>query len=116
MLHLECGRKIECEGILKLLGFVGEMDNDRLMKIKEMTGFWCNEDPRRYIVAEPVSVMASNMGGTSLSPGALNWAVQGIYFLHFPQDFVGGVVAIGMLPKHAADMSDDGTPRPAYVV
>eukprot|EP00418_Pyrodinium_bahamense_P006448 CAMPEP_0179022942 /NCGR_PEP_ID=MMETSP0796-20121207/6674_1 /TAXON_ID=73915 /ORGANISM="Pyrodinium bahamense, Strain pbaha01" /LENGTH=567 /DNA_ID=CAMNT_0020718837 /DNA_START=114 /DNA_END=1817 /DNA_ORIENTATION=+ len=112
--HLESGRKLEnVFVILKLLGFVGEMENDRLMKIKEMTGFWVNEDPRRYLVAEPVSVMASNMGGTSLSPGALNWAVMGTYFFHH---FVNGVVAMGMLPKHVADLSDEGTPRPAYVV
>jgi len=116
-IHLESGRKLEdVHVILKLLGFVGEMENDRLMKIKEMHGFWVNEDPRRYLVAEPVSVMASNMGGTSLSPGALNWAVMGIYFFHFPGDFVGGVSAAAMLPKHGSDMSDEGTPRPAYVV
>mmetsp|Transcript_24578 Transcript_24578/g.70665 ORF Transcript_24578/g.70665 Transcript_24578/m.70665 type:complete len:753 (+) Transcript_24578:63-2321(+) len=115
--HLDSGRKLEnVHVILKLLGFVGEMENDRLMKIKEMAGFWVNEDPRRYLVAEPVSVMASNMGGTSLSPGALNWAVMGAYFIHHPSDFVNGAVANGMLPKHAADMSDGGSPRPAYVV
>uniref|UniRef100_A0A7S4VVX8 Flavin-containing monooxygenase n=1 Tax=Alexandrium monilatum TaxID=311494 RepID=A0A7S4VVX8_9DINO len=115
--HLDSGRKLEnVTVILKLLGFVGEMENDRLMKIKEMAGFWVNEDPRRYLVAEPVSVMASNMGGTSLSPGALSWSVMGIYFIHHPQDFIAGVVAMGMLPKHASDMSDEGTPRPAYVV
>uniref|UniRef100_A0A7S1R284 Flavin-containing monooxygenase n=1 Tax=Alexandrium catenella TaxID=2925 RepID=A0A7S1R284_ALECA len=115
--HLDSGRKLEnVTVILKLLGFVGELENDRLMKIKEMAGFWVNEDPRRYLVAEPVSVMANNMGGTSLSPGALNWSVMGIYFIHHPQDFVGGVVAAGMLPKHTADYGDEGTPRPAYVV
>jgi hypothetical protein len=115
--HMDSGRKIEnVTVILKLLGFVGEMENDRLMKIKELAGFWVNEDPRRYLVAEPVSVMASNMGGTSLSPGALSWAITGIYYMNFPLDFVNGPVAAGMLPKHAADMSDESTPRPAYVV
>lgn len=115
--HLDSGRKLEeVTVILKLLGFVGELENDRLMKIKEMAGFWVNEDPRRYLVAEPVSVMASNMGGTSLSPGALSWATQGVFFIHHPGDFVAGVVAMGMLPKHSADFADEGTPRPAYVV
>jgi hypothetical protein len=115
--HLDSGRKIENVGvILKLLGFIGEMENDRLMKIKEMEGFWVNGDPRRYLVAEPVSVMASNMGGTSLSPGALDWAYTGLYFVNYPVDFVTGAQAMGMLPKHGADMSDEGTPRPAYVV
>merc|ERR1712203_284742 len=41
---------------------------------------------------------------------------EGIYFLDFPWEFDSGPMASGMLPKHAADMSDDATPRPAYVV
>lgn len=115
--HLEGGRKLEdVTIILKLLGFVGEIDNDRLFGIKEMYGFWVNDDPRRYLVAEPVSVMASNMGGTSLSPGALSWAKQGIWFFHYPEQYVYGVSAAGMLPRHAADMSDEHSMRPAYVV
>merc|ERR1711976_374763 len=92
------------------------MDNDRLLKIKEIVGFWADEDPRRYVVAEPVSVFASNMGGTSLSPGALNWATQGTHFVHYPLDFINGPVAASVLPRHAQDLSDPCTPRPAYVV
>jgi hypothetical protein len=114
--HLENGRKLECQAILKLLGLVGEMDCDRLLKIKEMVGFWVNEDVKRYIVAEPVSVMCSQMGGTSLSPGAYSWAMEGIYFVDYPEDFVNGPLTSGMLPKHKVDMADDNTPRPAYVV
>jgi len=115
-IHLHGGRKLPCKALLKLLGLVGEMDNDRLLKIKEMVGFWVNEDPRRYIVAEPVSVMCSQMGGTSLSPGAYSWALEGLYFIDFPFDFLGGPLASGMLPRHKVDLSDEGTPRPAYVV
>mmetsp|Transcript_131317 Transcript_131317/g.366065 ORF Transcript_131317/g.366065 Transcript_131317/m.366065 type:complete len:705 (-) Transcript_131317:57-2171(-) len=114
--HLGSGRKLQCKAILKLLGLVGEMDNDRLLKIKEMVGFWPNADPRRYIVAEPVSVMCSQMGGTSLSPGAYAWSLEGLYFIDFPTDFSSGPVASGMLPRHKVDLSDDSTPRPAYVV
>lgn len=114
--HLDSGRKLECKGLLKLLGLIGEMDNDRLLKIKEMVGFWVNEDPKRYICAEPVGVMCSQMGGTSLSPGAYGWAIEGLYFIDFPEDYFSGPVASGMLPKHKVDLSDDNTPRPAYVV
>jgi len=116
MIHLDSGRKVGCKAILKLLGLVGEMDNDRLLKIKEMTGFWVNEDPRRYIVSEPVSVMCSQMGGTSLSPGAYAWCMEGLYFIDYPQDFTAGPLASGMLPRHKVDNTDSSTPRPAYVV
>jgi len=114
-MHLVSGRNIECKAILKLLGLVGEMDNDRLMGVKELVGFWVNEDPRRFLVAEPLSVMASQMGGTSFSPGAYSWANMGIYFMFYPADFYG-VLDSGMLPRHKADLSDEHTPRPAYVV
>lgn len=115
-LHLVGGRKLECKAILKLLGLIGEMDNDRLLKVKEMVGFWVNCDPRRYLVAEPVSVMCSQMGGTSFSPGAYGWSIHGLYFFDFPPDFTNGAEASGMLPRHKVDMSDDETPRPAHVV
>jgi len=113
--HLS-SRKLQCKAILKLLGLVGEMENDRLLQIKEMVGFWVNGDMRRYIVAEPVSVMCNQMGGTSMSPGAYAWSLEGLYFLDFPEDFIYGPLASGMLPKHKVDMADEGTPRPAYVV
>lgn len=115
--YLESGRKLEdVQVFLKLLGFVGEPGNDRLMKIKQLVGFWADADPRRYVVAEPVSVMATSMGYTSLSPAALMWARMGVYFFHHPQDFASGVAARGVLPRHEADFSDESTPRPAYVV
>mmetsp|Transcript_12349 Transcript_12349/g.28995 ORF Transcript_12349/g.28995 Transcript_12349/m.28995 type:complete len:733 (+) Transcript_12349:83-2281(+) len=114
--HLSNGRKIECRGILKLLGLLGELDNDRLMGIKELVGFWVNGDCRRYLVAEPVSVMATSMGGTSFSPGAWSWSNQGIYMLFYPWEFYNAMTNGVPLPRHEADMSDPGTPRPAYVV
>lgn len=114
--HLESGRKLECKGLLKLLGLVGEMEIDRLLRIKEMVGFWVNENPRVYVCAEPVSVMCSQMGGTSMSPGAYVWAIEGKYFVDFPMDWVYGPLNSGMLPRHKLDLADDGTPRPAYVV
>merc|ERR1719401_2416551 len=49
--HLCGGRRLPCQGLLKLLGLVGEMDIDRLMRVKEMQGFWVNGDARRYLVA-----------------------------------------------------------------
>ncbi|CAE7498670.1 unnamed protein product [Symbiodinium sp. CCMP2592] len=115
-LHCGSGRKIDVQCILKLLGFVGDPSNDRVMKVKEMVGFWVNEDPRRYLVAEPVSVMATNFGGTSFSPGAISWAEMGMHFMHFPKDFFEKVLPTGMLPRHKVDETDEGTYRPAYVV
>merc|ERR1719330_2165690 len=114
--HLAGGRKLQCSAILKLLGLVGELENDRLLKIRELVGFWVNGDCRRYIVSEPLSVMCSQMGGTSLSPGAYVWGLEGLHFIEYPQDFSSGPEASGMLPKHKPDLTDEHSPRPAYVV
>lgn len=109
------GRRVEVSCILKLLGFVGLPDNDRLMRLKKMTGFWVDNDPRRYLVAEPVSVMASNFATTSLSPGAIQWAGMGAHFLLFPEEYQP-LMESKMMPVHEADDSDPGTYRPGYVV
>jgi len=110
--HLDSGRKLDVTGILKLLGFVGHWDNDRLMGIKEMHGFWVNGDFRRAVLAEPIGVNANNFGGTSFSPGARTWAEQLAHFLWFPKDYAP-LYEGGLLPKHKADPDTD---RPAYVI
>jgi len=98
--------------ILKLLGFNGEFENDKLMKCKELFGWWVNKDPKRMIVAEPIFVDANNFGGTSFSPGALHWTETLTYFLHYPSDLMPMIEA-NALPTHVADPEKD---RPAYVV
>lgn len=111
-LHCGNGRRIEVEAVLKLLGFVGNFENDRLMRVKEMHGFWVNNDPKRYLVAEPISVMASKFGGTSFSPGAIAWAEFGMWFLHYPLDYFQKISESALIPRHKAEGDD----RPAYVV
>lgn len=112
-IHLVNGRALEdIESLLKLLGFNGNFDVDTLMKIKDLYGFWANKDHRRRILAEPIGVDAANFGGTSFSPGALNWTDEYTYFLDYPKDWIP-IRDSNMLPSHAADESKD---RPAYVV
>jgi hypothetical protein len=112
-IHLISGRTLEnITSMLKLLGFNGEFENDRLMKMKELYGWWANKDFKRYVVAEPLGVDANNFGGTSFSPGAIMWSEQEIHLLHYPKDFVPCMEGMGF-PTHVADESID---RPAYVV
>jgi len=112
-IHLMSGRCLDdVRVMLKLLGFHGEFENDRLLKIKELYGWWANRDHRRYIVAEPLGVDANNFGGTSFSPGAISWAENHVWLMHYPKDFVA-ITESGQMPTHKADESID---RPAYVV
>eukprot|EP00439_Symbiodinium_sp_Y106_P004320 s7646_g1.t1 len=93
--HLQSGRKLEAQVILKLYGFNGNFD-----------------DFRRYLIAEPIGVNATNFGGTSFSPGVRVWVDFGAYFLWYPKDFAN-VRDSGLMPSHAAEPEYD---RPAYVI
>lgn len=110
--HLNSGRKLQVQALLKLLGFNGNFDVDRLMRIKTMHGFWPEADFRRFIIAEPIGVNASNFGGTSFSPGMRSWAEMPIHFMWFPDEWMV-VSGSGMLPQHSAELEND---RPAYVI
>jgi len=112
-IHLNSGRQIENVPImLKLLGFNGDFENDKLMKLKELYGWWAQKDHRRYIVAEPLGVDANNFAGTSFSPGAISWAETHVHLLNYPKDW-DAVAESGAMPTHEAD-EENG--RPAYVV
>jgi len=111
-IHLESGRRVEVDVILKLYGFNGNFDVDRLMNVKSMTGFWVDEDFRRYLIAEPIGVNATNFGGTSFSPGVRVWVDYVAHFLWYPKDWAY-LRDCGLLPKHSAEEEID---RPAYVI
>mmetsp|Transcript_35151 Transcript_35151/g.81022 ORF Transcript_35151/g.81022 Transcript_35151/m.81022 type:complete len:618 (-) Transcript_35151:111-1964(-) len=110
--HLESGRELSVQTILKVFGFVGDMEVDRLMKVKNMTGYWAEADNRRYIASESPGVYASNFGGTSLSPGAIGWVQTASHMMWFPKDW-RRLVDSGQMPINTRDESIS---RPAYVL
>eukprot|EP00913_Durusdinium_trenchii_P033252 g31129.t1 len=112
--HLESGRDLEVHTILKVFGFTGLYEVDRLLKIKTMSGFWAENDNRRYIASESPGVYAANFAGTSLSPGdgAYSWAQTATHVMWFPKDWQR-LVEHGTLPQNKAD---DEISRPAYVL
>ncbi|CAJ1360802.1 unnamed protein product [Effrenium voratum] len=110
--HLESGRELQVQTILKVFGFTGLYEVDRLLKIKTMTGWWAEGDNRRYVASENPGVYAANFASTSLSPGALGWSQQATHMMWFPKDW-NRLVASGALPSNKAD---DEISRPAYVL
>eukprot|EP00442_Polarella_glacialis_P046168 CAMPEP_0115120874 /NCGR_PEP_ID=MMETSP0227-20121206/45935_1 /TAXON_ID=89957 /ORGANISM="Polarella glacialis, Strain CCMP 1383" /LENGTH=637 /DNA_ID=CAMNT_0002522595 /DNA_START=92 /DNA_END=2005 /DNA_ORIENTATION=- len=107
--HMVSGQKIEAD---VYYGFNGNFDVDRLMNIKSMFGWWPDEDFRRFVIAEPIGVNATQFGGTSFSPGIRAWVEQSAHFLWYPSDWQI-IINCGLMPKHPADPEND---RPAYVV
>jgi len=111
-IHLESGQKLEVGILLKLFGFSGAWEVDRLVGCKEMEGNWVNGDFRRFLCAEAIGVNAQNFGGTSFSPGVRSWVEQSAYFFWYPKDFQA-ISQSGMLPRHKAEQDKD---RPAFVI
>lgn len=111
--HLISGRKLEnIHALLKLYGFDGNFEVDRLLNMKALTGFWSDFDFRRFIFAEPIGVDASNFSATTFSPGAIVWAEYASHFAWYPSDFAD-IAASGQLPSHEAEPEKG---RPAYVM
>lgn len=110
--HLNSGRRLPADGLLKLFGFSGAFENDQLLGIKEMVGWWPNGDNRKFIAAEPIGVHAQNFGSTSLSPGAIAWVEVATHMMDYPRDW-RELLASGLLPTRKAQPEID---RPAYVL
>eukprot|EP00439_Symbiodinium_sp_Y106_P053433 s2379_g7.t1 len=110
--HLQSGRELSVQTILKVFGFVGDQEVDRLLKIKSMYGYWADADNRRFTASENPGVYASNFGGTSLSPGAIFFTLMASHVMWFPRDWQR-LVDSAQLPTNKRD---DSISRPAYVL
>lgn len=114
-IHLDTGKKVEgVSAILKLFGFEGEWEVDKLLQLKEMKGFWINGDHRRGHWSEFPEINAQRFGGTSYSPGI--WQASGwfAYMLDYPRDFQLMMAQGGsMIPVHKPDVKNN---IPGYVI
>ncbi|CAE7367385.1 Cdc40, partial [Symbiodinium necroappetens] len=102
--HLQSGRELSVQTILKVFGFVGDQEVDRLLKIKSMYGYWADADNRRFTASENPGVYASNFGGTSLSPGAIFFTLMASHVMWFPRDWQR-LVDSAQLPTNKRDDS-----------
>lgn len=111
-IHLESGRKLETEVILKCTGCLGDWRVDKFMKLKEMKGYWVNGDVRRSVISDPDGISASNFGGTSVGPGSYGWVKTLKHFWDVPNDWLRmeeeGIVAL--LPVHKAGEPNEEVP------
>jgi len=111
-LHLTSGRTIECDVVLKCLGFLGDWNVDRLFQLNEFVGAWVNGDPRRFVSSDADGVHANNFAGTTIGPGALGFCNMALHFATNPDDWnyleENGVIRD--LPKHYPCSPTEETP------
>lgn len=67
--HLESGRKLNADVILKCIGMTPDVTVDKVVKAKFMRGLWINGDPRRVSCADADGIYAANFSATTIGPG-----------------------------------------------
>jgi len=112
-LVLSTGRKLEkVTNIIKALGLEGDFAVDRLHKLREMVGVWCNGDFKRPLHMDSPGMHAANFDTMSTNMGSWYLSHQWKYLLDFPREYYRGahMGIVDMLPRHK-----DGKTRPIYV-
>jgi len=99
-IHVNTGRELECDVIMKCLGSSADPNFDDMMCLEELNGWWLNGDPLLPVVAPAKGVQAKNFAGFSLAPGYAGQVIANLYFLDYPERF--GPVK-DWLPKQKRD-------------
>lgn len=106
MVHTKKGKKIPIEVIIKAIGTCPSFKTDKMLGMKELHGFWCNNDPFRPVVCNAMYVEARNFGTFSSGPGFVAFVQYINWFLKYPEDYA---LTKGLMPINTAGE------RPAYV-
>lgn len=113
--HLTGGRKLEgVTVILKSLGLLGDWAVDRLHKMTQMTGVWCDGDWRRPLLIDAIGMNAANFTTFSTGIGSHGWILGQKYLQDHPTEYyrMQGQGLLKQLPTNKADKDLD---KPAYV-
>merc|ERR1712151_690951 len=87
-LHLTGGRKLqEVTIILKSLGLLGDYAVDRLHKMKQMVGSFCDGDWRRVILIDATGMNAANFATFSTGIGTKGFVTCFKYLHDYPKEF-----------------------------
>jgi len=115
-LHLTSGRKLEnVQVILKSLGLLGDYEVDRLHKMKQMVGSYCDGDWRRVLMIDATGMNAANFTTFSTGIGTKGFVFTHKYLHDHPREFykMEKEGYLKQLPTNPAREKED---KPAYVV
>merc|ERR1712094_81664 len=87
-LHISNGEKLEnVTGCLKALGLLGDWSVDRLHKMKEMKGQYCDGDWRRCLMIDATGMNAANFTTFSTGIGTTDFCLVNKYLYDYPQEY-----------------------------
>mmetsp|Transcript_84482 Transcript_84482/g.182061 ORF Transcript_84482/g.182061 Transcript_84482/m.182061 type:complete len:716 (-) Transcript_84482:161-2308(-) len=114
-LHLTSGRKLEdVTVILKALGLLGDFGIDRLHRMKQVTGCYCEGDWRRVIFLDATGMNAANFTTFSTGIGTTGYVRLTKFLFEHPKEYyrMKDMGLLEQLPMNKAKESED---KPAYV-
>jgi len=113
-LHLTSGRKIEdVYIILKSLGLLGDFTVDRLHKMKQMVGQWCDGDWRRPLLIDAIGMNAANFTTFSTGIGSHGFVNTQKYLHDHPKEYYR-MQEMGLLKQLPVNKADEELDKPAY--
>jgi len=115
-LHLTSGRKLANVGvILKALGLLGDYHFDRMHKMKQVVGQFCDGDYRRPFNADATGMHAANFTTFSGGIGYKDFAAIYKHLLDFPKIFskASDQGLLEALPVHKSIPEEE---KPAYAI
>eukprot|EP00931_Biecheleriopsis_adriatica_P104684 TRINITY_DN79325_c0_g1_i1.p1 TRINITY_DN79325_c0_g1~~TRINITY_DN79325_c0_g1_i1.p1 ORF type:complete len:760 (-),score=140.38 TRINITY_DN79325_c0_g1_i1:6-2264(-) len=114
-LHLTGGRKLEdVTVILKSLGLLGDFAVDRLHKMKQMVGTFCDGDWRRPLLIDAIGMNAANFTTFSTGISSHGFVLTNKYLHDHPKEFYR-MVDMGLLKQLPVNKADENLDKPAYV-
>eukprot|EP00930_Biecheleria_cincta_P100263 TRINITY_DN91890_c0_g1_i1.p1 TRINITY_DN91890_c0_g1~~TRINITY_DN91890_c0_g1_i1.p1 ORF type:complete len:762 (+),score=142.17 TRINITY_DN91890_c0_g1_i1:42-2288(+) len=114
-LHLDGGRKIEdVYIILKSLGLLGDFAVDRLHKMKQMVGQFCDGDWRRPLLIDAIGMNAANFTTFSTGIGSTGFVRNMKYLQDHPKQFYR-LQEMGLMKQLPTNKADEKLDKPAYV-
>lgn len=115
-LHLTGGRVLEgVTVILKSLGLIGDFAVDRLHKMKQMVGVYCDGDWRRVLMIDAIGMNAANFTTFSTGIGSHGFILTHKFLHDYPKEYYY-LQSIGLLQQLPKNVADESLDKPAYVV
>jgi len=113
--HLTGGRKLEgVTVILKSLGLLGDWAVDRLHKMTQMVGMYCDGDWRRPLLIDAIGMNAANFTTFSTGIGSHGFVLGQKYLHDYPSEFYR-MRSMGFMKQLPTNKADKELDKPAYV-
>mmetsp|Transcript_31763 Transcript_31763/g.69504 ORF Transcript_31763/g.69504 Transcript_31763/m.69504 type:complete len:1073 (+) Transcript_31763:60-3278(+) len=114
-LHLTSGKNLEgVTNVCKALGLVGDFAVDKLHRMKQMVGWYCDGDWRRVCLIDEPGISGSNFIDFSVGIHTNSWMEAQQYIHGHPREYYDRL-GQGFMQKLPVNLANEKLEKPAYV-